>query len=349
MEGGSSPAAKSRPVVYILHGDDEHGMGRFVDQLTALMGDPGLAELNITRLDGRRCTEDELRTAATALPFLTERRLVLVEHPLARVSAAEEQKRFLQFLAGLPESTALVLMVNDQLQRKKGRVEWEVLSSDHWLVKWCQAAGDRARVWSFALPQTQEMPNWILQTAAEMGGKFTPQAALALAQHVDNDTRLAAQEIAKLLTYVDFQRPVEAADVERVTAASGQVETFDMIDALALGQSEKALRLLHLLLEQQDPLALFGMIVRQFRLLIQAREVLDEGGRAQEIERELRQHPYVAKKLALQAERFTQAQLEEIYRRLAQLDQALKSSQISYELAFDTFIAELALFNASSG
>ncbi len=159
---------------------------------------------------------------------------------------------------------------------------------------------------------------------------------------MDNDTRLATQEITKLLTYVDFQRPVEAEDVEQVTAANGPVDTFAMIDALALGQTETALRLLHALLEQQDPLSLFGMIARQFRLLLQAREVLDEGGTAPHIERELHQHPYVARKLEEQARRFTLAQLETIYHRLAQMDQALKSSQVSYEVAFDTFIAELA-------
>lgn len=339
---GESTAARPKLVVYIVHGNDEHGIGRFEDQLVALMGDTSLAELNITRLDGRRNAEEELRTAATTLPFLTERRLVVVNHPLALANGAEGQERFLQFLEHLPESTALVLVVEDQPRRRKGSTDWEVLNGGHWLVKWLAKNGGRARMWDFALPQSYEMPNWIIQQANEQGGKFAPQAALALAQHVDNDTRLATQEITKLLTYVDFQRPVEAEDVEQVTAANGPVDTFAMIDALALGQSETALRLLHALLDQQDPLSLFGMIVRQFRLLLQAREVLDEGGAAPHIERELHQHPYVARKLEEQARRFTLAQLEIIYHRLAQMDQALKSSQVSYEVAFDTFIAELA-------
>ncbi len=45
-----STAARPKLVVYIVHGKDEYGIGRFEDQLVALMGDPGLAELNITRL-----------------------------------------------------------------------------------------------------------------------------------------------------------------------------------------------------------------------------------------------------------------------------------------------------------
>ena len=35
---------------------------------------------------------------------------------------------------------------------------------------------------------------------------------------------------------------------------------------------------MEVLLEQGDPSSLFYIVVRQFRLLLQAREILDEGG-----------------------------------------------------------------------
>ncbi len=102
----------------------------------------------------------------------------------------------------------------------------------------------------------------------------------------------------------------------------------------------QALGLLHRLLEVQDPQSLFGMIVRQFRLLIQAREVLDDG-RAGQMATELRVHPFVADKLSSQARRFDISQLEAIYHRLLLLDEEAKTGQASYDLAFDTFIAGL--------
>ena len=83
------------------------------------------------------------------------------------------------------------------------------------------------------------------------------------------------------------------------------------------------------------------MVVRQFRFLLQAREILDEGGGVQKIRKELRVADFVAKKLNYQAIRFTIEELEDIYRRLQKMDEMLKTGKIETELALDLLIAEL--------
>ncbi len=320
-----------------MHGNDEYGIGRFEDQLVALMGDPGLAELNITRLDGRRNTEEELSTAAITLPFLTERRLVVVNHPLALANGAEGQERFLQFLEHLPESTALVLVVEDQPRRRKGSTDWEVLNGGHWLVKWLAKNGGRAALDIACRRVTKCRTDY--PTSQRAGRKVTPQGPWPW-----RSTWITIPAWRRKRSPSCSPTSIFSAggSGRRGTGDGGQraVDTFAMIDAW-VGRLKPHCAA-DALLEQQDPLSLFGMIARQFRLLLQAREVLDEGGTAPHIERELHQHPYVARKLEEQARRFTLAQLETIYHRLAQMDQALKSSQVSYEVAFDTFIAELA-------
>ena len=91
-----------------------------------------------------------------------------------------------------------------------------------------------------------------------------------------NETQVALQEIRKLLEYANYQRAVEQEDVELLTASTAQVNIFEMVDALAEGNASKAQRLLQVLMEM-DRESVFGMVVRQFRLLIQAREGLDDG------------------------------------------------------------------------
>jgi len=135
---------------------------------------------------------------------------------------------------------------------------------------------------------------------------------------------------------------VAADDVILLTTATKGINIFDMVDAVAQQNSRKSIKLLHQLLEQQDPGSLFFMIVRQFRLLIQAREILDENGSNAQIEQELKLHPFVAKKLTEQARHFTLSRLVEIYHRLFEIDEAIKTSQVSMELALDTFLAGLA-------
>ncbi len=332
-----------KPVVYIFHGDDPYAIRQHTEKLLRRMGNPALADLNTTWFDGRQASDDALFTAANSLPFLAERRVVILEYPFSRLQSDAARKRFLNLLDGLPESTAFLLLVPDELVRKGKVWDWKSFPDvdNQWMRKWIKGAGKRAYYQLCQLPKLNEMREWVIKEARRQGGQFTVEAAKALVSHVATDTLLASLEIDKLLTFVDFKRPVEVEDVEDLTAQGGQADIFEMVDALATGNACRAMDQLHRLFETQDPLSLFGMVVRQFRLLIQAREVLDEG-RAERMETELHQPRFVADKLALQARSFHMSQLVEIYHRLLAIDEAMKTSQAPPDLALDTFIAELA-------
>jgi DNA polymerase III subunit delta len=330
------PSTK-KPIVYIFHGDDDFALAQAVNDLYEKMGDPNLADLNTARLDARTASEEDIRTAANSLPFLAERRLVILTNAMARFGGAGAQSRYKPFLENLPDTTALVLVVPDT----KERTRWKGLPDSHWLIKWQQGAGGRALYRLCTLPPLNEMPNWIKKQARSMGGTFEQAAALALTAHVANNTRQANLEIQKLLLYVNYERPVEAEDVEMLTVGSGQTSIFEMVDAMAGGNTTAALRMLHRLLEDQEAIFLFGMIIRQFRLLLQTRELMDEGGSLQFMGKALTQPDFVVKKLYGQAQRFSMERLENIYRRLLEVDEAMKSSSMTPELALDTFIAEV--------
>lgn len=331
----------SPPVVYIFHGDDTLAIRRHVDEIVNKIGlDQSMVELNLTRLDGRQAVEDDLYAAANAMPFLADRRVVIFSYPFSRMTTDAARKRFLALLDGLPPSTALVLDLPDVIEKKDWK-SFPAAIKSNWMRKWIQSAGSRAEYCLCALPSSREMPEWIRREARSQGGQFTPDAALALASHLGSDTQAAVLEIDKLLTFVDRKRPVDANDVEELTAQGGQADVFEMVDAMAAGNARQALHVLHRLLETQDPISLFAMITRQFRLLIQVRELMDAGRGGQAVS-ELRLHPYVAEKLTGQARRFQLAPLEEIYHQLLLIDEAGKTGQMPLDLALDTFIAGLA-------
>ena len=152
---------------------------------------------------------------------------------------------------------------------------------------------------------------------------------------------MANQEIQKLLAYVNYDRPVETDDVELLTADLGQGNIFTMVDALGNQNARTAMNMLHRQLEQQDPIPIFGMVVRQFRLLLLTREVLDNGGNRAELARRLKVPPFVADKLILQSRRYTVPVLEAIYRRLLDVDEAIKTGKVPGDLALDTLVAAL--------
>jgi len=336
---------EEKPVVIVLHGDDAFAMQQYVNMLYTRMGDPGIADLNTTRLDGRSASDEDLRTAATSIPFLAERRLVVLTNPKARMGSSSASKRFLALLDMLPPTTALVLVQEDEQRWDRGsrQMAWSELPETHVLMQWVQQAGKRATERAFALPRAAEMPGWIVKRAKEHGGTFTPQAAQALANLVGSDTQVASQEIEKLLLYVDRARAVEEEDVAECTADITTVNVFDMIDALAGGQTSLALRLLAGLMEDKEPMMLFGAVVSHFRGLLLAREALAEGGGTAQVMKLLPRRPQkVVEKMCAQAMRFGLPDLEDVYRRLDRMDMEMKTGIITPDLALQLFVAEVS-------
>ena len=318
------------PSITILHGNDEFAIAAHIEKLCAGLGDPSTADMNIARFDGRAGVDYEaLNTAVNAAPFLAPRRVVVLLHPISVFNSAESRKKFLELLDKAQPTTTIALAEHEELRR------------DHWLLKWATQAGSRATVHVHSLPKRWEMPRWIEAEARKQGGKIEPDAAARLSEMVGEDTRIAALELTKLLTYVNFERPIKLLDVEKVSIVSAQGSVFELVDALGTGDGKKAQKVLHQLLENADAFELWGMVIRQFRLLIQAREILDENGNQAEVQKELGLHEFVAGKVTTQARRFSMPALEHIYHKLLEIDEGAKTSQVSLDLALDTLVVKL--------
>ncbi|MCC7117907.1 MAG: DNA polymerase III subunit delta [Anaerolineales bacterium] len=319
------------PNLFFLHGNDEFAIHRKLKEYEADFADPTTAGMNTARLEAKTMTENDLNNAVNAMPFLAPQRLVLLSNPSARYNNAATRKKFEEFLNAVPASAKLILY---ELVEPK-EIE------KHWLIKWA-AKNPTLKTLAFFLPKQRDMPGWIVNEAKRQGGQILPPAASRLAEMVGVDTRQAGMELAKLLAYVNWDRPVQGSDVEAVCIVTSQQSVFDFVDALSQGNGKSAQKLLHRLLENEDPFSLWGMVVRQFRLLLQAREILDGRGNKDDVVRALGVHPFVAEKTSGQASRFSMEALEEIHRHLLQIDERVKTSQISLDLALDTLIAELA-------
>ena len=327
----------SAPVVYILHGDDEYAIAQFLSELEGKLGDAATAAMNTSRLDGKTYNPESLLSLASTMPFLAKRRLVILTNPLAKLTSQPARQKFLEQLEKLPPTTAMILvetrLLTDERDRRKGEL--------HWLERWAEASAGRAFVRVFAVPKGPELGRRIQEQARKAGGQITPAAAELLASLAGGEPRLADQEIHKLLAYVNYQRAIDVEDVEAITADMGQGDIFAMVDALGGQDGRRAMGMLQRLLEQQDAISIFGMVVRQFRLLLLARETLDRGGQKGDVIRDLKVAPFVADKIISQARRFSLGDLEVVYHRLLEMDEAMKTSQLSGDLALETLVAAL--------
>jgi len=317
--------------IIFLYGNDELAISRRLKDFESDFSDPTSAEMNTARLEARSMSEDDLNNAVNAMPFLAKRRLVLLANPSSKYNNPSIRKKFLEFLEKMQDTTRLVLYESVEPRD----------AEKHWLVKWAEKNEKLIQAKAYMLPRLKDMTGWIVNETKNQRGQIDQRAAEILRDMVGVDTRQAGMEIAKLLAYVNWARPIAVQDVEAVCIVTSQQSVFDFVDALANGNGKSAQHLLHRLLEAEDPFSLWGMVVRQFRLLIQAREILDNRGNQNDVARTLGVHPFVAEKTTQQAARFSIESLENIYRRLLNIDEGVKTSQVTLDLAMDTLVVEL--------
>lgn len=312
----------------LLYGTDEFAIARRLADIAAQTDKDGM---NTSRLEARLTSDEELNNAVNAMPFLSDKRLVIIANPSQKYGAGEPRKKFTEFLGKIPPTTQLVIY--ETVEPKE--------AEKHWLVKWV-SKNENAKAEALMAPKARDMTGWIVNEMKRQGGKISSEAAKRLAELVGADTRQAAQEIAKALAYVNWARPVEVQDVEAVCVSTAEVNIFDFVDSLAAGNGRQSQSMLRKMLEEQDAAAIFPMIVRQFRLLIQAREIVEARGMVQDVQEALGVHPFVAGKIFQQAGRFTMRTLEAVYRRLLKMDEAAKTSAMPLDTALEMFVVELA-------
>lgn len=312
----------------LLYGTDEFAIARRLADIAAQTDKDGM---NTSRLEARLTSDEELNNAVNAMPFLSDKRLVIIANPSQKYGAGEPRKKFTEFLGKIPPTTQLVIY--ETVEPKE--------AEKHWLVKWV-SKNENAKAEALMAPKARDMTGWIVNEMKRQGGKISSEAAKRLAELVGADTRQAAQEIAKALAYVNWARPVEVQDVEAVCVSTAEVDIFAFVDSLAAGNGQQSQSMLRKMLEEQDAAAIFPMIVRQFRLLVQAREIVEARGMVQDVQEALGVHPFVAGKIFQQAGRFTMKSLESIYRRLLKMDEAAKTSAMPLDTALEMFVVELA-------
>jgi DNA polymerase-3 subunit delta len=335
------------PIIYLFYGEDEFSISEAIRKMEMddKVGGPAMASLNISRLDGRSLSLEEMRSAVSAPPFLGERRLVTVFNMLAKFdNNPEQQEKLFGLLDRIPATTGLVVVEHRRLPDKDDKNK---KIATHWFLRWARGAGERVMVRPFEPLDGVHMQAFIQEQAKSAGGQITPRGAAKLSTLVSGDTRLATQEIHKLLAYTGYNHPVDRPDVEKLIESSGQVSIFALVDALAAQDNRQALQALRKLLEEEDPTQILGMIVRQFRLLLLGKEMLTNGSAKADLIRVLKIHPYVAEKIIAQSRRFSIAELETVYRRLLEVDEAIKTGVMEAEVALEIFAAGGRIANAS--
>lgn len=318
---------------YIFHGEDDIAIEEAVNKLRAGMGDYG--DMNTSEFEGESVTVPEILNAVSSYPFLADKRLVIVKGLIAHITrkgAGDTGKRAVEQLIAeastLPDHARLILVERGALS-EKDKLSNTVVSLPNGFVK------------AFNVPS--DLGSWILKRVATYNADIEPRAANALAEMVGPDLRRLDNELVKLADYVLPRTVITEVDVAALTPYVPEANIFQMVDAMATGDGKTALTLLHRLLQDKNNtvFSVYGMITRQFRLLILTREHLDKGGGGN-LASVLGLHPRAAEGFARQARAFRMSELEAIHHKLLDYDVAMKTGAMEPELAADLLMTGLA-------
>jgi DNA polymerase-3 subunit delta len=340
-------------VFYVLHGADEFSRAEMLAELKAKMaeGDP-LADLNTTVLDGSQVTLGELRHACDTVPFMAERRMVIVNGLLSRLAPGKRQGLRAEGQEGEREEPAwkkeYVASLADYLPNLPDTarlffVEATELKASHPILKLVRRMGAAQGAYEkkYSKPKADALPGWIMRRAREKGGAISSEAVEMLAALVGNDLRLLDGEIEKLLLYAG-DRQVTTQDVRALVSRAREAVIFDLVDCVGRRQTDEALKLLHQMLDDLAvPLYLLSMLGRQVRILIQVSELVSQGLTPPEISKSLKLHPFVVKKGIAQSRSFSMAQLEKAHECVVEADWSIKTGRMDDVLALDMLVVDL--------
>jgi len=332
-------------MLYILHGRDDFSRREELGHIRAALDADGMLASNTDVLDGRVVTPDQLTAICDTVPFLASHRLVMVEGLLGRFDPpdrlhrgggrprrgpAPELERWLglaEYVQHLPDSTTLVLL-DDELSPVNPLLE---------------ALRPQAEVREFPELKPGAVLQWILDRAEALGADISPKGADALRDLLGNKLWILANELDKLAAYAQGRR-IEAADVRALVHEAREVKIFALVDAVVEKRPPLALRMLHRLVDDGADFGyLLAMMSRQYRLIIQAKELSLSGITSQEIGQQLDiRSGFVLQKVLDQADRYSLSRLKAAYKRLLEADESVKRGRYSDELALELLVHDLA-------
>jgi DNA polymerase-3 subunit delta len=329
--------------IYVLSGEDAFGRDEAVQTLKERMRALAAGDHNLSEL-GPETSVTTLRMHADVVPFLSDRRMVIVRGLLGRLagrgggarrsarsrktteSAPDEFQALLDYLPDVPQSTSLVFV-------EEGRLNADPLKK----------AIPRGRAAIRDYPRVLDVPGWVRNRAKTIGVELDEGAVRELASLGGGDLRRLDTELHKLGDYA-AGRTVTRGDVREMVVGR-DVAIWTLLDGLAERRPDKALSALHALYNQgEPPEALLGRdIAPHYRRLMVARELslASREERAAVDVASLGLNPATLGRWSDQASGFERAELEHALELLLELDRHIKLGETEPEPALEVAVLRL--------
>lgn len=309
---------------YLLYGGESFIRETWVNRFKKVVSGP-FEDMNIDVFDGA-ADINAVIDASQTLPFMSDKRLIIVKDSgLFKAGRKNDSEKAVQMLKDLPESTCVVF-VEDEADKR--------LALFKAVVKKGYAA-------LCAPPQGEKLYRWAEGEARKKGIKMERNQTLYFFSVVGEGFENARAEISKLINYKDYGTTVTKEDIDAVCIKSTESRVFDLVDEIGRRNTASALRIYReLLLYKEEPMMILAMVVRQFRLMLQAGTFTAQGKSPAEIASLTGQRDFVIKKCIQQSRNFTSDILKNALKDSLDTDYSVKSGKMGAEIAVELLIVK---------
>jgi DNA polymerase-3 subunit delta len=330
-------------LIYLFYGEDDFSSAEAIKPLIEAVGPEDMRDTNVSVIDGVRFSIDSFGAAAMVVPFLADRRLVIVRGLLGTAEGQRGGRRGRRAKADDEGPTAgLTKLLPDLLPSTDVIfVDGKVSAANPILAAMKALGSDLVKPREYPLMRRDSLGGWIRDRAAMKGATVEPQGMAELAEIVGPNLWALDGEIEKLAIYVG-DRPITLADVQALVTGNRESNIFELVDAIMDKRPNTALEVTERLLNSgaAGPY-LVSMIARQARMVAIAQDLaarkVPQNEWAQRIGTS---SDFVVRKTSEQARRFSAEAVRGLYRLLLEADMAMKTSDTTDELALIQLLAQ---------
>ncbi len=262
-------------------------------------------DMAIERLDGSEVDYERLHEAVQSLPFLSERKLVVLDTP-------SQSKKFNEQIDALLESVSdsVDVIINEPKLDKRSSY-YKTLKKETDFQEFNELDGSA-------------LGNWAVSYVAQLGGKLSLGNANFLISRVGASQQLLKNELDKLFLY---QPEITRETIELLSEETPQSSIFELLDAALRGDLSETTRLYK---EQRalkvEPQQIIAMLAWQLHILALVKTAGERS--AETISSDAKLSPFVVRKCLGLVRQISFEQLKQMVSNALNLDVRLKTESL---------------------
>ncbi len=314
--------------LYLLVGKEDFLKKEFIQNLQkSLFPKSQGLELNYQEFYAKEQPLSAVTGFLQTMPFLSEKRLALL-WDIDDLPA--DEKDTLLVYAENPSPTGVLVLLSGESSAKKNSFLRE-LSTKASLVN-CYTPFDR------------DLPPWIENHAKKLGKRIDRESISFLIEQRGSDLNQLHSALEQLALYIHPKDQITAKDVKALLGKSVEADVFSLVDTLLDKNAALSLEIVGTLLrEGTRAFEIVATLAAQFDRLRKAGVLIREGASDETIGAELKVNSFYLKKFTRQARKVSGEEMAEIFRRLLNCDEAIKTSRLSDKMTLERLVIEFCL------